>query len=401
VVLLCLIGGIFLWQKISEPTQSPAQPTKELKLSDFPEAFKEKTVIVLGDNASEIERQVAEEIKNFLLEHNSSYIKIINSQKIGSFKKGYDLVIIGTPKTNPLLEEVYALTNATKVTEEFPGEGKGVLEILPNPWDESKAMLLVEGWDEQIVRTGSEILLQKNKFNFLPNSYGSENPINIAKIALKKRCGENWTNKYLILGITVKHPLLSFNHTFVRVDPCNFSILITSESIYFLSPNDFNHFLNIYGNRVNESWSGRDFANLFEILKYLLLAYCIHQGLPENIYFLRDKRRIKWYTLAIIWYLLSLMWIFISPLHWILPKFIGYPATTEIFWIITKILFFPTFLCYYTMYSFFVCIAGSDPHEAVWVFWPSLFIALPWYLIVTYVAFKVKEVVLKWERKHA
>jgi len=56
-----------------------------LKLSDFPEAFKEKTVIVLGDNASEIERQAAEEIKNFLVEHNSSYIKIIDSQKNRKF----------------------------------------------------------------------------------------------------------------------------------------------------------------------------------------------------------------------------------------------------------------------------------------------------------------------------
>ena len=74
VVLLCLIGGILLWQKISEPTQLPAQPTQELKLSDFPEAFKEKTVIVLGDNASEIERQAAEEIKNFLLEKGSLHI---------------------------------------------------------------------------------------------------------------------------------------------------------------------------------------------------------------------------------------------------------------------------------------------------------------------------------------
>ena len=154
VILICLIGSILLWQKISEPTQLPAQPAKELKLSDFPEAFKEKTVIVLGDNASEIERQAAEEIKNFLLERNSSYIKIIDSQKIENFKKGYNLVIIGTPKTNPLLEEVYAMTNATRVTEEFPGGGKEVLEILRNPWDESKAMLLIEEWDEWRVKAG-------------------------------------------------------------------------------------------------------------------------------------------------------------------------------------------------------------------------------------------------------
>ncbi|MHA1652049.1 MAG: hypothetical protein ACTSYB_17845 [Candidatus Helarchaeota archaeon] len=40
------------------------------------------------------------------------------------------------------------MTDATRVTEEFPGEGKRVLEILPNPWDEEKAMLLVERYDE-------------------------------------------------------------------------------------------------------------------------------------------------------------------------------------------------------------------------------------------------------------
>ncbi|RLG43959.1 MAG: hypothetical protein DRN81_05540, partial [Thermoproteota archaeon] len=62
------------------------------------------------------------------------------------------------------LEEVYALTNATRVTEEYPGEGKGVLEILRNPWDESKAMLLVEGSDEWGVKAGSMMLEETQKF---------------------------------------------------------------------------------------------------------------------------------------------------------------------------------------------------------------------------------------------
>jgi len=75
-------------------------------------------------------------------------------QKIENFRRGDDLTIIGTPKTNPSLEEVYAMTDAGRVTEEFSGEGKGVLEILRNSWDESKAMLLVEGWDEWRVEAG-------------------------------------------------------------------------------------------------------------------------------------------------------------------------------------------------------------------------------------------------------
>ncbi len=48
--------------------------------------------------------------------------------------------------------------NAMRVTEEFPGEGKGILEILPNSWNKKKAMLLVEGSDEWGVRAGSEML---------------------------------------------------------------------------------------------------------------------------------------------------------------------------------------------------------------------------------------------------
>ena len=38
---------------------------------------------MLGDNATEIERQAAEEIKNFLLESGSSYIKVIDLQDKG------------------------------------------------------------------------------------------------------------------------------------------------------------------------------------------------------------------------------------------------------------------------------------------------------------------------------
>ena len=53
------------------------------------------------------------------------------------------------------------MTNATRVTEEFPGEGKGVLEILRSPWDESKAMLLVEGSDEWGVRAGGFVMVEE------------------------------------------------------------------------------------------------------------------------------------------------------------------------------------------------------------------------------------------------
>ncbi|RLI84091.1 MAG: hypothetical protein DRO98_08910 [Archaeoglobales archaeon] len=106
-------------------------------------------MIIVGDNASDIEMQAANEIADYL-ENETGNKPLIrkHSEIIDEDKRNYNLIVVGTPKTNPLLEEVYAMTNATRVTEEFPGEDKGVLEILRNPWDESKAVLLVEGWDE-------------------------------------------------------------------------------------------------------------------------------------------------------------------------------------------------------------------------------------------------------------
>jgi len=38
--------------------------------------------------------------------------------------------MIGTLKRGPLLEGVYAMTNTTRVIEEFPGGSKEVLEIV-------------------------------------------------------------------------------------------------------------------------------------------------------------------------------------------------------------------------------------------------------------------------------
>jgi len=192
VILVCLIvGGLFLRKQV--PTQSPLPPTlpvkpkKELKLSDFPEAFKDSTLIVVGDNASDIEMQAVNEIADYLQKktENKPLIKKY-SEITEKDKRNHNLIIVGTPKTNPFLEEVYALTNATRVTEEFLGEGKGVLEILPNSWNEEKAMLLVEGLeyknpDQYSIGRGldimKQILLQEKKIRKIKVSkiYGPYN----------------------------------------------------------------------------------------------------------------------------------------------------------------------------------------------------------------------------------
>ena len=161
--MVALVAGLCV-QKPEGIEPTPLQPSEEQKLSDFPEAFKDSTLIVVGDNASEIEMQAVNEIADYLQKKTGNKPLIKKHSEISDEdKRNYNLIVVGTPKTNPFLEEVYALTNATRVTEEFPGEGKGVLEILRNPWDEEKAMLLVEGSDKWGARVGSLMIVEENK----------------------------------------------------------------------------------------------------------------------------------------------------------------------------------------------------------------------------------------------
>ena len=158
IILICIVSGyLFLKEK------SPKQTLQELKLSDFPDVFKGNTIIVVGKNASKIEKECANEIAANLENLTGNKPEIISSEKTESFKYNHNLIIIGTPKTNFFLNEVYQMTNAARVMEEYPGEGKGILEILRNPWNESKTMLLVEGSDEWGVKAGSEMLTNSQK----------------------------------------------------------------------------------------------------------------------------------------------------------------------------------------------------------------------------------------------
>jgi len=117
---------------------------QELKLSDFPEVFADNTLIVVGDEASGIEIQAANEISSYL----GSKPQIKKYSELGEEeKKNYNLIVIGTPKSNRMLEEIYAVADVLEVNETFPGEGKGVLEIARNPWNEERAILLIEGGD--------------------------------------------------------------------------------------------------------------------------------------------------------------------------------------------------------------------------------------------------------------
>jgi hypothetical protein len=140
------------------------QPQMDITLGNYPKLFEKDVIIVVGENATQIERDGAESIAYNLgeLTGNESVIKT-DIKVTEKEKAGYNLILLGRSDTNKMLSAAYERTNATKVTKEYPGAGKGVLEVLRNPWNESKMMLLVEGSDEWGVRAGSIVLDEKQK----------------------------------------------------------------------------------------------------------------------------------------------------------------------------------------------------------------------------------------------
>ena len=185
LILICFTGGLSClnlqeetqeeiqiipstWNETHGLNSSEETQKEELMLSDFPDVFKNDTIIVIGENASQIENESAEAIAIKLENLTGNMTIIINDTVLTENNKtNYNLILVGTPNSNSLLQEVYNLTNATRVTEEYPGENKGILEILWNPWNDEKAMLLVVGSDERGVKAGGDLLTENEKIKEL------------------------------------------------------------------------------------------------------------------------------------------------------------------------------------------------------------------------------------------
>ena len=141
IVVVCATVFVFSGYLI-EMSAIPAE--EDFVLSNVPNLFEKEVVIVIGENATQIENESAEAIAEHLFNSTGTMpLLITDTELVEEEIAENNLIVVGTPRTNRMLEEVYAKTNATRVTDEYPGEGKGILEILRNPWNEDKAMLLV------------------------------------------------------------------------------------------------------------------------------------------------------------------------------------------------------------------------------------------------------------------
>ncbi|GAH03333.1 unnamed protein product, partial [marine sediment metagenome] len=131
--------------------QGQASMMNSLGLKDYPKLFEENVIIVVRENATEVENECAIMIKENLKELTGNEPIIKNDIELSeSDKKACNLILVGTPTTNRVLQEIYG--------KEYPGEKKAILEILENPWNCNKALLIVAASGECGVKTMSKTL---------------------------------------------------------------------------------------------------------------------------------------------------------------------------------------------------------------------------------------------------
>ena len=166
VLLITVLIGAGL-AVLSCTTELPSQGY-EFVLSNYPKLFAKDVLIIVGENASQIDQENAQAISAKLKELTGNEPMIESDAALGeNDKSNHNLIVVGTPYSNSLLDEIYQITDATRVTTQYPGENKGTLEILTNPWNRDKPLLIVAGSDEWGVIAGGKMLTNDEKIEEL------------------------------------------------------------------------------------------------------------------------------------------------------------------------------------------------------------------------------------------
>ncbi|WP_340818147.1 hypothetical protein [Methanolobus sp. WCC4] len=106
------------------------------------------TIIIIGNESSSIEFTSAKKLQSFFFENIGEKPEIKVSQRITeSTLVGKNLILIGTFNSNSLLSLIQNETEVDSIWEKSKLKGKGLLLIVPNPWNIENKILVIAGND--------------------------------------------------------------------------------------------------------------------------------------------------------------------------------------------------------------------------------------------------------------
>lgn len=171
-MILILLGMILSTLGCVEKTEQKT----EMVLSNYPKLFEKDVIIVIGENATQIEMEGAQAIANDLFTLTGNELVIKNDADVTENEKaGNNLVLVGNPKSNYFVKNIYISNQDLQtraVNSYWEGTNKGSLLLYSNPWvrfwNQERYVLTVDGFDDNGTKSVVNVLLDKEnikKFN--------------------------------------------------------------------------------------------------------------------------------------------------------------------------------------------------------------------------------------------
>ena len=104
-VAICIICVALISYGFIKFTQKDVIPPQDLTLSEYPKLFAKETVIVIGENASQIEKESAEAIALNLENLTGNKPEIINTKKSKVLNIPYISIFIATSNSDKISAE--------------------------------------------------------------------------------------------------------------------------------------------------------------------------------------------------------------------------------------------------------------------------------------------------------
>lgn len=221
---------------------------EEINLSNYPKLFEKDVIIIIGENARQVEIEGAQAIADKLsnITGNAPVIKT-TAEITEDDKARHNLILVGNPKTNYLAQNIYSLNQdiQTKAVNSYwEGTHKGSLLLFINPWvpfwNSPKYVLAVDGFDDEGTKSAVDVLLKEEN---IQKFYGTgvitkwdgviswDNADTVAKMFAGDKATVYWVSKIIpVPGTKIRVTNITSQNDYWLVEGTGGKVLVSKKT---------------------------------------------------------------------------------------------------------------------------------------------------------------------------